>query len=555
MKPLHTLRRIRVIVATLVMISVCLIFFDFRNWLPVPFKYTLTSIQFVPAYLSLTHGVLFGLVCLLILAISACFGRIYCSAICPLGILQDVISWLAAFFRRKKIFLGYKKPHNKIRYSILAIVIISVIIGGGGFFLAWLDPYSQFGRIASTLFRPVIIYANNSIADFFQHHQLGTLPRVKVPWVGIGVFLPPLLIATLITILAVWRGRLYCNTICPVGALLGLASKFSLWKLGIDEKACRKCGDCMRSCKTQSINLRAGDIDFSRCVTCYNCLSVCDEHGIKYRWQGIPFLPQRRRDTENTLIKKSTPEKNRLALLSSAPLRLRGENLLNLDRRNFITATAIGAFTISGGSLLASVANPDKKTDANGHDFIHAVLPPGAQNLDHFLSHCTACQLCVSACPSHVLESSFLEYAAISGFMKPRLNADKSFCNINCTVCGEACPDHAILPLTKAEKQTTRIGLAHVEPHECIIYKDGTSCGACAEHCPTAALQISPLAGYHDPMPVVSEQYCIGCGACQYACPSRPHKAIAIRGLKQQETAKILKQEKLQGSANSDFPF
>jgi ferredoxin len=181
-------------------------------------------------------------------------------------------------------------------------------------------------------------------------------------------------------------------------------------------------------------------------------------------------------------------------------------------------------------------------------------MPPGARQRDRFLSRCTACQLCVSACPSHVLESSFLEYAAVSGFMKPRLNFNKSFCNINCTVCTGVCPDGALLPLTVAQKQTTRLGLAVFDHRECIIYRDGTACGACAEHCPTAALQIKPTGLFRDPLPVVDGQYCIGCGACQYACPALPKKAITVSGLKTHETARVLKQEKVR-AADGDFPF
>ncbi|MDR0534692.1 MAG: 4Fe-4S binding protein [Verrucomicrobiales bacterium] len=527
MKHLNTLRRIRIAFAVLLIVSVCLAFFDFRDWLPAVFKHTVTGIQFVPAWLSLTHGVLLGTACLVILAVSACFGRVYCSMICPLGILQDIILRIANFLRRKKLFLGYKKPSNKLRYGILAAVIISVAAGWGGFVLAWLDPYSNFGRIAGSLFRPVVIFANNSIADLCQYFQLASIPRTGIPWAGIGLFLPILAIATLIVILAAWRGRLYCNTICPVGSLLGLVSKFSLWKLAIDKSVCQKCGDCLRSCKAQCINLKAGDIDFSRCVACYNCVSVCDEQGIKYRFQN-PFKSFRTKKAD-------------------------ANDHPNLDRRNFITATATGILAMSGGSLLASVADP--KTDTK-HDFIHAVLPPGAHHRDRFLSHCTACQLCISACPSHVIESSFLEYGAISGLMKPKLNFNKSFCNFNCTVCGDVCPDNALLPLPLTQKHVTRIGIAHTEHKECIIYRDGTACGACAEHCPTAALQMKKTPEFGEPLPVVDEQYCIGCGACQYACPALPKRAITISGLKSHETAKILVQEKVKApAANGDFPF
>ncbi|MDR2462855.1 MAG: 4Fe-4S dicluster domain-containing protein [Verrucomicrobiales bacterium] len=510
MKRPNTLRHIRITLATLVIISVSAAFLDYRDWLPAASKHTLTMIQFVPAALTVSAAAL------LILIVSALLGRVYCSVLCPLGILQDVISRLANLLRRKKLFLRHRQPDNKLRHAILAAVIISVALGWGGFTLAWLDPYSNFGRIAAELLRPPVIFTNNLLATLSKHLGSAAVPRVGIPWAGLAVFLPPLLIGALIVTMSAWRGRLYCNTLCPVGALLGLLAKFSLFKLAIDKSACKKCGDCLRSCKSQCINLKDGGIDFTRCVACYNCVSVCDEHGIKYRFQN-PL---------NFFRAKKTA----------------ADTQPNADRRNFILATVTGSVAAGTGVNLS------------GGKFINAVLPPGAQSREQFLGKCTACQLCISACPSHVLEPSFLEYASLSGFMKPRLNLNKSFCNFNCTVCGEVCPDAAILPLAEEAKKTTRIGIAVFDHKECIIYRDGTACGACAEHCPTAALQIAKTNLFKDPLPVVSEQYCIGCGACQYACPALPKKAILISGLKKQETAGVLKQEKVK-AADDEFPF
>ncbi|MDR1146764.1 MAG: 4Fe-4S dicluster domain-containing protein [Verrucomicrobiales bacterium] len=511
MKHRNILRRVRIILAALVMVGVSLAFLDYRDWLSAAFKHALTMMQFVPAALAVSGAAL------AILIVSALVGRVYCSVVCPLGILQDIVMRAANLFRRKKKFLGYKKPANKLRYSILAAVSVSVSVaaGAGGAVLAWLDPYSNFGRLAGNVLRPLIVSGNNLASEALRALGTDAVPRVTVHWVPPAVLAATLMVTAAVVALAVWRGRLYCNTICPVGALLGLVAKFSLWKLTIDQAACKKCGDCLRACKAQCINLRAGEIDFSRCVACYNCVAVCDEHGIKYRFQN-PLKYFRARQTP-------------------------ADGDVNLDRRHFLVATVSG--TVAVGTR-----------NADGGKFGHAVMPPGAQNRDRFLVRCTACQLCVSACPSHVLEPSFLEYASVSGFMKPRLNFNHSFCNINCVTCGEVCPDGALLPLTVAQKQTARIGLAVFDHQECIIYRDGTACGACAEHCPTAALQIRKTDKFRDPLPVVDEQYCIGCGACQYACPALPKKAITISGLRTHETAQVLKQEKVKAAAD-EFPF
>jgi polyferredoxin len=497
------------------MAGVCLAFLDFRDWLPASFKHALTMLQFVPAALAVSGAAL------AVLIVSALVGRVYCSVVCPLGILQDLVMRAANLFRRKKKFLGYQKPANKLRYGIpvAALVIVSVAAGASGAVLAWLDPYSNFGRFAGSVLRPLIVSANNLASEALRALGTDAVPRVTVHWAPPAVLAATLIVTAAVVALAVWRGRLYCNTICPVGALLGLVAKFSLWKLTIDQAACKKCGDCLRACKAQCINLRAGEIDFSRCVACYNCVAVCDEHGIKYRFQN-PF--------KNLRVKPAAAQPD-------------------ADRRQFLVATVSSAYLIAARN---GVNLRDK------HKYLNAVMPPGARDRRRFLARCTACQLCVSACPSHVLEPSFLEYASVSGFMKPRLNFNRSFCNINCTTCGEVCPDHALSPLTVTQKQTTRIGLAIFDHQECIIYRDGTACGACAEHCPTAALQIRKTDKFRDPLPVVDAEYCIGCGACQYACPALPKKAITISGLRAHETAQVLVQEKVQApAADNDFPF
>ena len=217
--------------------------------------------------------------------------------------------------------------------------------------------------------------------------------------------------------------------------------------------------------------------------------------------------------------------------------------------------------------------------DRSKFDNPSVVAPPGARSTARVLAQCTACQLCVSACPSHVIEPAVLHYGSLTGLMKPRLNFDKSFCEFNCTVCSDVCPNGTLLPLgnddahtppnasaTHAErhaerrkarldaKHTTRIGLASVDHSRCIIVKDSTDCGACAEHCPTAALQIKKLPGHPLPVPVVDASYCIGCGACQYPCPETP-KAIIVSGLAVHETAEVLVEEKVKATTTDDFAF
>jgi formate hydrogenlyase subunit 6/NADH:ubiquinone oxidoreductase subunit I len=210
-----------------------------------------------------------------------------------------------------------------------------------------------------------------------------------------------------------------------------------------------------------------------------------------------------------------------------------------------------GGFPPESGSEENRRAN-DCETERLEHPDI--VAPPGGYSTERLLAQCTACQLCVSACPSHVIEPAVLHYGSLRGFMKPRLDFDKGFCNINCTVCTDVCPDGALTPLTPEAKQTTRIGLAYIAHPRCIIVKDGTACGACAECCPTAALQMEKVPNYPEPVPVVDPRYCIGCGACQYACPTLP-KAVVVSGLATHEKAELFVQEQVKPATTDDFAF
>jgi ferredoxin len=518
-------------------------FIDFRDIFPSHLKHIIASAQFVPSAFSFaTTFRVSALACLAVLTLTLVFGRVYCSVICPLGILQDAISRISAKIRCvPPYWLPFRKPHNALRHAILAATIVALAVGWGGLAVTWLDPYSNFGRIVSTFFRPAAVAINNIAASITTTFGYPTaVPHVDVGFAAVGALLPPLVIFIAIILMASVHGRLWCNTICPVGTLLGLISRRSLWRIDIDKGACVKCANCLHACKAQCIDLRVGEIDFSRCVACYDCISVCSEGGVKYRKRGLvakrstDFSPND--EISNGIVRSRIPA--------------------NVRRRSFIAVAATSVLT----TVLArdtSASDEDSHAKDNGTERLDkpdVVAPPGGHSTACLLAQCTACQLCVSACPSHVIEPAVLHYGSLVGLMKPRLDFNKGFCNINCTVCTDVCPDGALTPLTPEAKQTTRIGLAYIALPRCIIVKDGTACGACAECCPTAALQMKSVPNYPEPVPVVDERYCIGCGACQYACPTFP-KAIVVSGLATHEKAKLFVQEQVKPATTDDFAF
>ena len=166
--------------------------------------------------------------------------------------------------------------------------------------------------------------------------------------------------------------------------------------------------------------------------------------------------------------------------------------------------------------------------DGSGHTRQVPISPPGSLGHEHLGQHCTACHLCISKCPSRVLKPALLEYG-LSGMMQPMMYFDKGFCNYDCTVCSDVCPNGAILPLSVEEKHRTQVGRVVFVEDFCIVHTDGTSCGACSEHCPTQAVSMIP---YRDGLtiPHTNPQICVGCGGCEYVCPATPHKAIYVEG-------------------------
>jgi ferredoxin len=528
--PPKFLKWLRIVVALAVLAALTAAFVDFRGLVPPPVGHRLAEIQFVPSLVALLTGASLSLACVIIAIVTLALGRIYCSAICPLGILQDVVIRLTQWLKSKPA--PYSRPRLWLRQTFLWGTIIAAVAGWGGFALSLLDPYSNFGRIASDIFRPLVTLANNAAvgpADKLGWHGLF---RVVPSWAGIGALMVPGFVLVLIVVLAAWRGRLYCNTVCPVGTLLGWLSQRAAFRLQIDQSACRKCAACLRACKAHCIDLRAGSIDFSRCVACYDCMDVCDEHGIGYRFAWARKTPI------------STPAPSATPDAVSDP-----------QRRAFISKTIVGIAGVAGISrVLLADEKPPARNAGETKKFSPVICPPGSSGVERFLDRCTACHLCISECPTGVLQPAFLEYGLL-GLMKPRMDYRIAFCNFDCRRCGEVCPDGAIDLLDLAAKHLAKIGEAHFYRDKCVVVTNGTDCAACSEHCPTKAVTTIPY-GNNLRLPSLNDELCIGCGACEHACPVKPDKAITVTGLRAHSIAKKFTEPKATlPKPAGDFPF
>lgn len=538
---LRRLKSLRVIVALAVFAGLTAAFVDFRGAFPPQIGHWLASAQFVPSLVALVAGGYVAGAAVIILVVTLAAGRVYCSALCPLGILQDIIARVASWRPGKKQSLRHHaQPLTWLRQAVLWTSVGGVIVGWGGFTLAWLDPYSGYGRIASSLFRPLLALANNAAVRPAQAMGLTGLYRVEPHWAGVGMLLATLIAFVLLVALVAWRGRLYCNTICPVGTLLGMVARKAAFRLEIEKSACTKCAACLRICKAQCINLRSGAIDFSRCVACYDCIGACDHGGIGY----ISAWSRRKPGKE-------------IASPLPAPTPTRAPE--DPGRRAFIVgaATAIAVSIGAGARRDAAPQNHKRRRQRlgnGGSDNSRAICPPGSKSISRFLDHCTACQLCVSACPTHVLQPTWTLYG-FAGLMKPRMDYSTAFCNYECRECAEVCPTGAITLLDLADKKLTQIGEAVFDESKCIVKVKGTDCAACSEHCPTKAVYTVPY-GDNLRMPKVNRDLCIGCGGCEYACPAQPVKAITVSGRRHHGLAQKPVDKKIAPPPSSgDFPF
>ena len=504
------LRRIRTILAAVVMVLITLLFLDFtgtlHHWLG-----WLAKVQFLPAVMALNVVVIVALLLLTLI-----FGRIYCSVICPLGILQDVL----ARFRRKKNKYGYSKEVRWLRYPVLALFIIALVAGIGVFFQL-LAPYSSYGRIATMIFQPIWMLGNNVLAVIAERADSYAFYSVDV-WMK---SLPVLLIAavTLVVLFVLaWRGgRTYCNTICPVGTVLSFFARFSWLKIRFDEQKCKNCSMCSKNCKAACIDYKTHTVDYSRCVVCGNCVSSCKFGALKY--SGISG--QR---TVNSYDNQTSAERsmqgNHNCQLSTV------NSPLDTSRRSFLLASAMVAGAamaqkkeklMDGGlAELEDKVAPERQTP---------LTPPGSLSFQHFAQHCTGCQLCVSECPNDVLRPS----SDLMHLMLPAMSYERGHCRPECTRCSEVCPAGAIKPIDKDEKSAIQIGHAVWIKKNCVVLTDEVECGNCARHCPTGAIEMVQLDENDEesPMiPAINEAACIGCGACEYVCPSRPFSAIYVEG-------------------------
>jgi polyferredoxin/NAD-dependent dihydropyrimidine dehydrogenase PreA subunit len=428
-----------------------------------------------------------------LIVLTLVFGRFFCSWVCPMGALHHFLGYLG---RKKKplqrIEQNAPRPSHKIKYAILAVML--GLAAAGSEQIGLLDPIASTWRGLSTSLLPA---ASNTAFGLYQGHryfQWGTIITV--------VFFGALALNFVYP-------RFYCRVLCPLGAFLGLLSKFALFRISKDPNKCNDCSVCGAEC--QGAADPQGTVRATECMVCLNCTTSCKRGGLGYR-----FLP-------GLKLAKTTTD---------------------LSRRKWIAAGVAGVVAVP---LARASDGVDPRPNPS------RIRPPGALDEPDFLAKCLKCDACMKVCPTGGLQPALYE-AGLEGFWSPILIPRLGYCEHSCTLCGQVCPTGAIRHLTVAEKvgnmpekPPTRIGSAFFDKGRCLPWGYGTDCIVCEEVCPT-----SPKAIYFKvetittrdgqqktlKLPYVDLDHCTGCGICETRCPVVDRAGVRVSAANESRTPK-----------------
>lgn len=491
-------RKIRILLALVFLLGITMLFLDFTGtahaWLG-----WMAKTQLLPALLAVNVGFV-----LLVLMLTLLMGRVYCSVVCPLGVLQDVVAWVSKrkiFRKNKKARLAnrysYSPEKRLLRWGMLGLFVLLMVLGVSSVAML-LAPYSTYGRMAAHLLQPLYVMGNNVLADMAERANDYTYYHVEVWTRTAAVLAVPICSLVVIAVLA-WRGgRTWCNTVCPVGTLLGAVSRFSLFRMVIDKDKCKNCGLCERNCKASCINAQDGTIDYSRCVMCGKCLDVCNQQALT-----LSLVKPGVHSSKGQAEPVDDGRRTFLAVLAGT-----GASL----------AVHAEEKTVDGG--LAAIQNkeiPHRDTP---------LTPPGSRSRRSFQTQCTACQLCIANCPNGVLRPSMSDPLH---FMQPEMEFERGYCRPECNRCSQVCPTGAIKPISVEDRTAVQVGHAVWVADNCLANRadNPVRCNNCERHCPAGAIQMIEKDGRR--IPAVDVEKCIGCGACEHLCPAHP-TAMYVEG-------------------------
>ena len=445
---------------------------------------------------------------LAVVLVTILLGRVFCGWVCPMGTLHHLAGrlerkrWLPTSRRKEtKAFLRFRW-----KYYLLLFLLAASLFGMQltGIF----DPISLLIRSLSLAVYPMVSYGFRAVFDSFfawnipfltpaSEFVYGLFKATILPFsqpmflqaVGVGILFFGILALNLV------EKRFWCKYLCPLGALLGLLSRYALLNRRVSED-CNGCGSCVRDCQGAA----APDLKESwrkqECLMCGNCDDPCPKNAVSFGFS------------------KQLPTAG-----------------LDLGKRRVVGSLMTGAAIVP---LLR--VTPFSKAVAADPALIR---PPGALEETAFLKHCVKCGECMKVCITGGLQPTLLE-AGMEGIWTPMLVPRIGYCEYRCTLCGQVCPTQAIRNLKPEDKAAVKIGLAMIDRSRCLPFAHGISCIVCEEVCPT-----SPKAIYFESIavkdrdgkerlfkqPHVDLEKCIGCGICEAKCPVLGRPAVTVTSL------------------------
>jgi MauM/NapG family ferredoxin protein len=504
---------------------------DLRLGQPITFFFQLDPLVWLSSLLS-GHRLIHGFWWALGLLLATLFlGRIFCGFICPLGTIHHIVSWVRPSLKGDRMTLANQKtPGHRIKYFLLLAVLVGAVMGLN--LAGLIDPMALLFRSLALAVLPATGVGLKEVFDVMAASDINALnylsyggealvspvfgygyPAYETAWF-IGVIFVVILFLNRI------RPRFWCRILCPLGALLGIFSRFSILRLDKDHAKCTDCKLCSRSCQGAASPMPSQTWESAECMLCFNCFDACPEGALSFRFRWSPKMNPR-------------PDMGRRAVL---------------------------------GGLLAGISLPLlAKLDSSAHHVSdpRLIRPPGALPEKDFLRLCQRCGLCMKACPTNVINPTLAE-AGMAGFWTPHLIMTQGYCEHTCTLCGSVCPTGAIREISAREKieRPISIGSAYVDRGRCLPWSGNGPCIVCQELCPTSPKaiylrkEVVPGPG-HSPMvgnvPYVDLKRCVGCGICENKCPVRGRPAIRV--IAAGESRSLRNQILLANSAWGAFSF
>lgn len=436
-----------------------------------------------------THTVYRGLLWSLIVLIpTLLLGRFFCNWICPYGTLHQFVGWL---FRSRRAAPAAPeplaasgtpprspndyRPSQQVKYYILVAMLVA----------------AAFGTLQIGLLDPICLLYRSLTGAVVPALQMPAPSLFGEPRLHHGAWLIGFLLFGLVAMNLVYP-RFFCRVLCPLGALLGILSRFAWYRIERDPAKCTNCGRCRLHCQAAAdphTRLRRAE-----CFVCLNCIEDCPEGALRFA-----LLPPKQREVTG-------PDVSRRKLVFAG-----------------ITGLLFYPFVRSSGG-------PARESSRS------CLRPPGALAEPEFLERCIKCDQCIRVCPTNVLQPASLE-SGLEGLWTPVLDFQTGHCQLYCTACSYVCPTGAIQRISVARKLglgqfadagPVKLGTAHIDPGRCLPHSKNTPCVVCQEVCPT-----SPKAIYTErqtrtlrdgrqvelALPIVDSELCIGCGICQRQCP------------------------------------